>query len=646
MALHGEVKVEGYYSDVRALYQDIPNAYLRTSVNADLELLGLPFRLGVMYSTENNSTHRINGFRIGFSNETFLANLRKNMLDVANEKRFGAELDSLQLEQFRLQTEIGEINNEFATPAYQEKLSISAETIGRYDINDTINAESPSYRYAESKDFISQHQLKVKQLATGKARLKNIEARQQDIRIIKQNNLGRFEEENKMKQTAGVKLPVLHRMAMHIKTLEAGKISPAYNSLLLDGTCLNGINIEVNPGMLYGAFAYGSLEFVLNASRPGEYLSPRQAVLNKNADVLWLRAGIRNGSRFSFILNQMTATVHTKQSESNGYYRNMLIGAEMAYQLKGHFVKIEMAQSTYGSSEGYLNNLKKIQSGSDFNYALKGAYQVMLKKSHQLTLSTKASYVAPDYFSVCVPFIRRDNLKLELGSGISLFKNVIRLDAGIRNEQDNFYRKSPVSNNIRIYNLAIGFRYKRYPYIQIRLSPGINQLRYLAGNLNYKQEFSAYTISSGYTYSRKQASYSITAFSGYSSYMQLFASDSFSYSHNYQLGTNLSVFLRKAGIELSSGGSVATLNEGKKQLISDSKLTKMIGKCAVGGGYLYTQDPWDNTSALYYGSFSANMPFNILLYIKAGHNAITRNDPDYGGPGEGLIVNMNICKKF
>lgn len=647
LALSGEVKMEGYYSEVRSLYQDIPNSYLRTSVNANLDLGGLPFQLDMLYSTESNNTHRINGIKIGFSNTVFIERLRKNMVDASNETRFAAELDSLNTEQLKLKNDVVDINTELATPEYQDKLAMSADLISNYTPGDTLNMGIGSgYRYAESKQFIAGHQLKMSRLSKAKARIKTIETRQQDIRIIKQNNLNNLDDENRVKKIAGAKLPFFHRVAMHVKTLEAGKITPSYNSLLLDGTSLYGINAEVNPGILYGSFTYGSLEYLIHASRPGEYIPPQQAQQNKTADVFWFRAGIRNGSHFSLILNQVVADIRQKQAEGTRNYRNTILGAELIYQHKAHLFKMEMAQSTYGASDNYLNNLKSIQSGSEFNYAVKGAYRVVLNKQHQLNLSLKTSYVAPDYFSVCVPFMRKDNLKTELGAGISVLKKAIRLETGLRNEQDNFHHKSPISNNISIYTMGIGFRYKKYPYVQVQLSPGMNRLRNLNDNSTYTQEFSVYMVSAGYTFASKKATYALTASGGYASYMQSFASDSFSYSKNYQTSTGLMISLKKAGIELGTNASLATFTEGTKQVVSDSRFLKLLGRYSAGTGYTYSRDPWSNTAALYYGSFSAALPFNILINIKAGHQFITRKDPGYNGPGDGLITNMNVCKKF
>lgn len=637
-SVSGVLTVEGRYTDVRLPLQTTPNNYLRSFLNGTVNAGLLPLQFNAVYSTEHDGTHRINAYRISYSRDALIRNIGKKLANSKPDLQLQAEFDSLSRLQLVHEELVNVTLREFERPEYQEKLVNSSVLVAGIEADTLNKADMEGFRYKESKAFMRSHELKLQDLSLAQSTLRQLERRKNEIRLIRQNRSPEMTAALGDRSLYAGKLPGWYKLALSVRTLEVGKFVPLYNSLVADGTALSGINAELNPGIAYVSFSYGTLEYSSN-----QPMMPRLA--GEQASVYWLRAGLRQEGRFSMVYNQvLTVLPQPARIGEQLFFRQIINALDLNYRYKAHQFLLELAQSDYGKNDVPFFSVRDPRN-SRLSYGIKGQYQARLAKKGSVDLKLRSSYIAPAYSSYSAPFMRKDNLKYEVSLGGSLLRQVLRLELGARHEQDNFFRTQPVSNDIRVYSLSGILRYRNYPYLILQVSPGYNIMTSLADHHRWKQAFSVYSLSSGYAGAAGKVNYSLSAYAMYATYSQVLASDSLSYRTNYQAGTSARVQLKKYEVEVYGNASVTWGLSHERQFSYETRLVKKTGRMQLGAGYLHARDLLLNTFESIYGTLGATAWTNMLLNFKAGYNTLLVPSGT-GDPGQGLCFTLTIQKTF
>jgi hypothetical protein len=598
LTVHGSVTTIGQFSDNKYLYQEVPQNYVRTYVNADIEAFGLPFSSGYYYSTESNSgLNKLNNFRFSFNYDKFYSNLKRKIehkqeLDkiarIKNVTRI--DIGNLNKEFSKLQGEIG--SKEFKR-SFQKNIDIM-------ELGERDTSFKRSYKYKKTLQKQQAYDAKL-------ARLKEIEKLKEDY--LKYTDVAEFDSRMK---GLNVSKPQNFRKAarrygfikpgqsifLSVKKLDLGTFDPDYSVLVLSGVSLTGVNIELNPGNLYGAFTWGKA--VANFDNPFNF-----SALAGGRTILSGRIGLGRKEKLLVAMSVLKG----KDDDGNriidssyNYYLpnyNYVVGVDVNYKISSSAeLGIEYAKSQNkevgketGTEGERIGNLVKPEEGkySSAWYA----YTKVNFNENTTRLKASSRLVDPFYYSFGTPYLRRDNFRIELKGEQLFWKNQLTAGVTYRRDRDNLYglKQGTSTNNTFIFTTQL--RIKKYPYLILTYSPNYQSFYNSALKKQINSNVKLYNAVVGYTYQQKK----LVANSTFSYTRQLNESNQAEWQpfdvSQYAFYEN--VTLRNVNLMLNSGITYALpKNQGDTGRIFSANAQGSKGlfnnKLTVIGGYRYQKD--------------------------------------------------------
>ncbi|MFI5221170.1 MAG: hypothetical protein ACHQK8_02510, partial [Bacteroidia bacterium] len=143
-SIKGRITATGQLSDNTYLYQSVPQNYVRTQVDAQVYLFGLPFNTSYYYTTENNSyLNKINNFRLSFDYPLFYQRL-KDSLDKKIKLEKEKELQQLSsYDQLKLSKDYEKTFSKYKdslNPKFKPDKEREFAQLSKYNVND-LNKE-------------------------------------------------------------------------------------------------------------------------------------------------------------------------------------------------------------------------------------------------------------------------------------------------------------------------------------------------------------------------------------------------------------------------------------------------------------------------------------------------------------------------
>lgn len=638
----GSIQVDAQASDGRYASQLSPTTFVRTYLTVNPEIGGLPFNLSYLHTTENNAYgNTINNLRFSFNYQQYAQRMREK-LDAKLKERAGTGLKtSVPYNIEEVNREYAKLKDKFSGPSFQRQLEKNRELL-KYGETDT--AFRRTYRYKRAK-------MEMDSLPIQMDRLRALDSLRVDYQKYEKLNT----------TTSGVinyesfKSPRDYRRAikrhglasnggqwmLDVKQFDIGTFNPNYNTLVLNGVSITGLNVEVNPGQLYGAFVWGNL--YTNYSNPFsfDYTGKRSLMAG--------RIGLGRTDRFL-----MSITVSKAQDEGSkllgdslNAYRpayNYVFGIDMRYRVQSTEVGAEYAKSLvpdkqtegagnyqYPFSRLFEKNGDKQQSGA---WAVYGTTRL---KETNTQLKVTARAVDPYYYSYGAPFLRQDNFRLESKVAQPLMKQKLNFSFTYRFDRDNLYKQKEGTSRNHAFIYTAQVKIKRYPIVSLMYATHL-QYYYDYSNkntVNNKIQLGQITLTN---ITKKRNWLLVQSATGGAQRIETPVQEQ-RVLEVYQLGLNEQYQHQTLNLGITADASYVWSNGNDTGNVYAGGLTLSKGvfknKITVLGGYHYQEDVGIETRHIAEAGASFVLPMQIKCSIRVerhfiASNQINRNDQIVG----------------
>lgn len=444
----GRSNIYGSFANRKGTNQQLPRNIARWQFSPTFIAFKLPVSLNLLLSTEQNSVRQsINSFSIIF-NPSILIDQLKN---AAASKILGGgnirEYESLK----------GLIQN----PESIKEISILKEMEKHID---STNIES--YNILKKKvDMIREAEKKIKELEILNKDLADIRTSKDPEQI-----LNKFQ---KFVPTSG-----LNRFMLSFRNIGIGTNYPDYTDFTLKGASVTGLNVELNPGLFYFAFAG------IRNQKAVERTDERQPTFSRN--ILSGRLGIGQLNSTHFFVTYMYAKDNQNSIVRDSLttvtpMKNDVLGIETKFSFLKNCLSVEgeisgslftrdvtSPQISNPSVPEILKNVFGVNMSSSFDYAysIKTSYEKDLTKA-----SVKLSMIGPGYVSLGSPNLRNDNFGIEVNVEHSLSNNYAFVSAYYKREKDNLipWKRNTTTNTF--FGATLNLTIPDYPILNLSYTP-------------------------------------------------------------------------------------------------------------------------------------------------------------------------------
>jgi len=652
VTIKGNIITAGQLSDNKYVGQTIPENYIRTYVNAEVSLFGALFNVGYNYTTEsNNGLNQINTFRLSFNYEQFYQNLKSNV-----ERKINAEKEEQikQLTKFDIDDinkEYGKLRSKLSSPEFLKQVEKNKRILEQNESDSLFKLTSrykKALKQSEAYNKMQERLAKIdslKEVFLSNERIANLSSGIKNFRSSTQSGF------KKAMKSLGLSQPG-YSLLLDIKKFDIGTFDPNYTTLVLSGVSLNGINAEINHGILYGAFTWGNS--VANFSNPfaidlsgGRTIMASRIGLGRTEKLLVAFSILKGIDGKNNVVLDSNYTFYSPQY-------NYVTGVDIKYKFNRivdfnfEYAKSEnqeIAKETRNNPEVYSGLLNV--NNNKYSSAWNGVLNVNLDESHTKFHFLMRS-VDPYYYSFGTPYLRRDNLRIEAKGEQSFWKKQITSSVSFRRDEDNLYnlKEATTKNNSVIFNLQL--RIKKYPFLIITYTPNYQSTFNTATKQFVNSNVKVYNVILGYVVNKKKTvntttisytkQYNEINISGYS----LFHTDQYALTENIlikSLDMNLTSSLNYTiPLMVSDTGKIIVANV----IASKSILKKKIN---ISGGYSYQKDFTIMESNILQAGTSFSMGWGINCTIKIERHFIKNYRLD-GQNQDMNIGRITLIKSF
>lgn len=512
LKVHGDVRIVAQASSGRYNAQITNPTFVRTNVNANIEVGGIPFQAGYLYTTEPTiGGHSINNYRLSFNSIQF-NNAIKNKLD----KRIASRQDTILKNRFNLThqqlenipVEVIELKQELSSPAFIRSLNANEKILQRGELDTTFKK---SFRYRKAVEW--QKQANDKRLRLNEIDSINKIIKKVESALVIDRNIDSYRLNNpRLYRRAVRKYGITdwkHSMLLSVQKFDIGTFDPQYTQLVLGGISLTGLNIEFNPSPIYTAFSWGlaahSSVFPSNviaqpASQSRNIYSGRIGFGTKGKTLLAMTYLRGRG--------HMDTAINTKERQVS---ENIVAGVDLTYRVLPNLeLYAEYARSenrTEGERYQRHSAQKELVDFTDKQYS--GAWFARATYSSNNSKSTSRmqalfQWVDPFYYSYGTPFLRQDNVRAEFKGDHTWFKRQFNASATYRRDRDNLYGFKQGTSISHTVVLISQIRLKKKPYFIIVYSPNIQAFYYESLKKQIRSRFVVKSLTSGYDFKRKE----------------------------------------------------------------------------------------------------------------------------------------------
>lgn len=507
--LSGSIQTIGQVSEDKLPYQTIPQNYVRTSTQLNADVFGLPFSTGYYHTTEGNQgLNKINNFRLSFNYQQFYSNVRTR-LDKKIELGKMKQLKSMTpIDITALNDEYNKLRNELLSKDYQKKLLRNQQVLD-YAVKDTSFKQSYRYKKALAKQELNTSKLdKLKQLERLKEEyLKYSKLADFDAKIAT-FNLDKPKDFRKAAKRYKITKPS-QNIFLSIRKLDLGTFDPDYTVLVLSGVSLTGVNVEVNPGKLYGAFTWGKA--VANFDNPLNL-----SAIAGGRNIIAGRVGYGSKDNLLIAVSILKGTDDSGNSVKDSFYdyylpnNNYVLGIDATYKISPSAeVGAEYAKSQNVSigpeTPSPASEIRSVATPNRDRYSSAFcAYTSVQFNQNTTKLKFSTRIVDPFYYSFGTPYLRKDNFRIEAKGEQSFWKRQFSMGLTYRRDADNIYelKQGTSTTNTFLYNATL--RIKKYPYLMVLYSPNYQSLFNASFNNQITTQVKFYNVIVGYTASTKK----------------------------------------------------------------------------------------------------------------------------------------------
>jgi len=272
------------------------------------------------------------------------------------------------------------------------------------------------------------------------------------------------------------KLHPMLKIMSSFRSLGIGTSYPDYTPLTVRGVPLTGVNVELNPGLLY--LAFGGFK----NQKPIDNLTYRRDIYTGRLGI-----GQKDGSHFYFTgmyaKDDENSITLDAANQSLTPKANYLFGMEGRLDLFRKKLSLEGeisgAMLTRDTRDADLENEAiptwvknmvhpKISSSVDYSYTLKGTF-TNEKSATKVTAGMRM--LGPGYTSLGIPNLSTDKLEIKSKVEQKLSKRQISLSGEFMWYRDNLIDWKRNTTSVARFSLNAGFRFKGLPAVNILFAP-------------------------------------------------------------------------------------------------------------------------------------------------------------------------------
>jgi hypothetical protein len=345
---------------------------------------------------------------------------------------------------------------------------------------------------------------KIKERITKKAKEVVTSA---DSTLGKLTDVESLTDPNKLQENAeklGLISPA-EKMFLNIKTLGIGRTYPDYSELTVSSIPVNGINVELNPGLLYLAAAAGTnLDPIDDLSFKRSFLSARIGI------------GEIENSHFVLTALKVKDDAGSIQMSSNNFsltpQENVVVGSEGKVKLFKNAVELtgEAAVSgfTHNTNDAdiisesipdFVKNILPPKLSTTLDYAWKGKFAFSLERSATM-LALGVKRIGPGYTSLASPNLRQDQFQFDFNWDQKFAGKKLTMKTFFKVYRDNLINWKQSTTTTTSYGINLGFNFPKYPFIQINFSPYSQSNDQVVAAQKMENTFNMFSFLTGYTY--------------------------------------------------------------------------------------------------------------------------------------------------
>lgn len=408
----------------------------------------------------------------------------------------------------------------------------------------------------------------------------------------------------------------IDKVLLSFKQFNIGVSYPKISEYTVNGTRVNGINIEALTNGVFTSYTQGVILDAVNVFNPTT-ASYRRTLYSSTIGVGTPES---NHLLFTFLTSSDNAnSINPRDSifqtlvlpKSNyvlatNFKKSLLnnvvsFSGELAASQTTRDITLSNAFSSFnttGSNNWFRNIIlqKDISTNTYTGLALKGQVDLKLFKG-KTTYTNSIKRVGGDFESFGTPFLLRDVIILESRIKNKLFKNIIQINVGVRNINDNLSGfKLNTTGNLQFMG-DMKFTLKKFPtislsYIPVRQQSDTSIINLNTINLNsvyqYRMKYWSSSVNFNYIQQRSQSNYS-KSLNFYSENLVLSKSITLKSGLSFLVSYNYINFISEEFPSLKTNNIALNSSFGlfKKRLINTVSLTYINNSLERKIGYMY-----------------------------------------------------------
>jgi len=622
-----------------------PSGYFKSEGNVDFQLFQLPLVFQYYYTSLKAITGLNNYFRISFDDGKYREALTKknSVTEYGITRQIHLQEINLQSLQQKLgylkslsgDYEIPGMSDSLQIPRYEQNLDIPDSLSQKWNFNkpefSKINKSAGFSHRKINKDSISQEIYKIESvIKTCTNKIKELKEKLLAVQKAKKK------EKKFIPEYSGN-----HSQKFSVKKFEIGLCNPAYSTFLVNGTAVNGINMEMESDKYYLAATYGktmnsmqvprnviqnSLQNVRNLFNYFDFTDVSES---KRIAVVKAGVGKKECTHFYLgllkgkgLLNYFSVSSHpeTTANKENNYV--IELDGKLVFNpnnkidiIYGKSVLQNENETISIRSKGFLGLINKTRS-----HAVKIAYTKIIPVTKtEVALTTR--WVTPFFKSYGVGFIRSDNVRHEIKINQPVGAK-IKWTSFWKRENDNLMSLYEYTNTLNSFGNTVQWKISRSISIKAGYTPVFQKVINNVQQIIYRNDNHISNLFLTVTPRLKVNS----TFTGFISYYNLYSQNSVSVFKNYSL-SNVTLFNDRIGntamVSWYSARSSDSIN-GKTVVWEDEANIKVGKGVSLSTGVKFSKS--DSERGQFGYSLKVYVPLQKHLAMEAGFEKLILGD--------------------
>ena len=303
-----------------------------------------------------------------------------------------------------------------------------------------------------------------------------------------------------MKKNPEKHLPGQQGFFSMFNTLAIGTNYPQYTNYTMNGSRVTGLNMEMNPGWFYFAFAgWNNLDAIPNSSYSRNLFAGR------------IGAGAKDESHFHITTvkgeDDQNSLSASQVPESLTPQENVILGTDAslnlfnnAFAIGGEFDASMFTRDVNSPEVEDIPEIVKsltsatISTQVDYAYELFSAINI---KNSDIKLRGAYKFVGPGYISMGAPGIRRDVSGFDVKLNQILFNRIVSFSVLFAREQNNLISQNISTSTYYKYAFNLRMNFPNAPYLIIDYRPNFVSNNFEADSLKIENNAHVFSLMTG-----------------------------------------------------------------------------------------------------------------------------------------------------